>query len=182
MPTIYTITIPDDGSDGTLLVKKGELAHLMQLSGTSREDILFTMLAAQTEIEVLEANPPQISEAPPEKKKASKPKRKKKRKASLNDIPEDDSPPQIPKVSLKATQPNTLAVGQRVEIAEGATDVDGDALEFYEGNICEIDEATAWVESLDGEYDVWLNVAHLTPITGNPRKLNKSTNQLTLFN
>lgn len=181
MPTIYTITIPDDGSDGTLLVKKGDLAHLMQLSGTSREDIVFTMLAGQTEIEALEANPPQVSEAPPEKKKASKPKRKKKRKVSLNDIPEDDVPPHIPQVSPKVTQPSALAVGQRVEIAEGATDTDGDALEFTEGNICEIDEATAWVESLDGEYDVWVNVAHLTPMTGKSRKLNKSTSQLTLF-
>ena len=173
MPTIYTITIPDDGGEGTLLVKKGDLAHLMRLPSTSRDDIAFAMLAAQTEIEALEANPPQVSEAPPEKTKSSKPK--KKRKVSLDDIPEDDETP------MSQPEPIALAVGQRVQITTDATDVDGEPLEFDEGNICEIDDATAWVESLDGEYDVWVNVAHLTPITGKSRTLNKSTSQMTLF-
>lgn len=181
MPTIYTITIPDNGGEGTLLVKKGDLAHLMRLPSTSRDDIVFAMLAAQTEIEALEANPPQVSEAPPEKTKSSKPKHKKKRKVSLDDIPEDvdDTPTSQPE--SEASEPMVLAVSQRVTIADDVTDVDGDPLEFDEGNICEIDGDIAWVESLDGEYDVWVNVAHLTPVTGKSRQLNKSTSQLTLF-
>ena len=87
---------------------------------------------------------------------------------------------------VKATPRKTVQTVQTAQTVQHSRELNPRLLDavskFDEGNICEIDGDTAWVESLDGEYDVWVDVVHLTSVTGKSRKLNKSTSQMTLFN
>jgi hypothetical protein len=65
--------------------------------------------------------------------------------------------------------PSKFSVGQRVHLTAGATDIDGDSIGFNVGRIVEIDESEqpvrVWVESTDGENDVWISAQYLQPLT-----------------
>lgn len=168
MPIVFTITLPDEGDEGTLLAQKGELAYLMRFKSSSREEILFAMLAAQTEIEALEANPPQVETATAKVDKPLKANSKPaKKKRSLSDVPEDWQTADTEEMPIFAllkpvTKPTTIQVGSEVNLPADLLDVDGDAVGFCEGRILEIEADRAWVESLDGEFDAWLNLTDLS--------------------
>jgi len=65
--------------------------------------------------------------------------------------------------------PLPLQVGQHVHLTPGATDTDGDPVAFSTGRIVEIDDGEqptrVWIESLDGENDVWVSADHIQPLT-----------------
>ena len=62
-----------------------------------------------------------------------------------------------------------LSVGQTVHLTAGATDTDGDVIPFNGGRIVEIDASDepprVWVESADGDNDVWVSAPFLQPLT-----------------
>jgi hypothetical protein len=106
-----------------------------------------------------------------------------KKKPSLDEFPMDDDDEPI---AAKAQK--TLQVGAAVQIQTDALDIDGDPVPFTEGNVCEIDHSTEppriWVESADGEYDVWLHETVLevkTASRSSTKSPAKNSNQLTLF-
>jgi hypothetical protein len=167
MPIVFTITLPDDGEDACLLVKKGNFAHLMRFKAGSREEMLFAILAAQSEIDALEANPPQIEVATSEtvpiavsKDKSSKASKPKKKKVALDDIPDEDvdwgeaDTEEIPVEEIAKAEPKSVQsgqsvpmpkksvsvqVGDMVNLSAGAVDADGDPVPFQQGRIVEID-------------------------------------------
>jgi hypothetical protein len=66
-----------------------------------------------------------------------------------------------------AQNPTTgLKVGDTVEISDGTLDMDGELVPFNTGKVVEIDLSAnpprVWLESSDGEEDVWLPLATLT--------------------
>jgi hypothetical protein len=77
----------------------------------------------------------------------------------------------MPSTAPATQQPTALKVGDSVAIPDGTQDMDGEPVPFSTGRIVEIDSSEAvprvWVESVDGEEDVWLPLAvlisHQTP-------------------
>lgn len=67
---------------------------------------------------------------------------------------------QAPAVQAPQSQPVGLKVGDAVQIPNGTKDMDGDLVSFSSGKVVEIDSSETvprvWVESTDGEEDVWL--------------------------
>jgi len=63
----------------------------------------------------------------------------------------------------------SLTIGMTIQLMEGATDTDGDPVAFNTGRIVEIDDSEqplrVWIESLDGENDVWVSADHIQPLT-----------------
>lgn len=61
-----------------------------------------------------------------------------------------------------------LQVGQSVHLTAGATDTDGDVIPFNVGRIVEIDSSDepprVWVESADGDHDIWVSASFLQPL------------------
>jgi len=62
-----------------------------------------------------------------------------------------------------------LHVGQTVHLTAGATDTDGDVISFNVGRIVEIDDSDepirVWIESPDGDNDVWVFTDQIQPLT-----------------
>jgi hypothetical protein len=172
MTLVYTITLPDEGKEATLLAQKGGLAHLARFRWRADDDLLLALRHAQSELEALEAHPPQL-EAPAEKLDTPKPNDKPKRKKrSLDDLPDDEPAPRPRRMFepvATATAPTTTArptvqAGATLPLSAGLRDVDGDALAFVRGRVVEIDDdspARVWLESLDGEQDAWVLLADL---------------------
>lgn len=150
-PIILTLTYPTDEHDGSLLIRRGEFAHLAPFDPNT-QPVGDAIAAAKAQLLALESAPPELPAVETPKPKA-KPKTKAKAKPrtpSLFDVPDDDPQP-------------TLAAGANVTWAEDVTDTDGDPVRFTHGCIVEIDGQAAWVESPDGNDDLWLSLNDLTP-------------------
>ena len=65
--TIFTLTLPDPGGEGTLLIQRGELAHVRQFTYTQVNDIAEAVQAAMDALVLIESNPPVIHDVPPGK-------------------------------------------------------------------------------------------------------------------
>ena len=183
--TVITLVLPEEGGiqrQGSIIAKyesgdgKQSVAHVMPFIYSTLADIARGIDSAQQELETVKRNPPQVTVPtepvqPPKVEKSAKPsKPKKKKKPSLDDFPTDDEddipevrkpiPPPQPK-SASEKVPLKLKVGASVTLKADAVDVDGDAIDFTHGRICEIDTNSQppriWVESADGEYDVWVH-------------------------
>jgi hypothetical protein len=66
--TVITLTLPESDSesrDGTLLVQRGELAHLNRFTYTRIADLNEIIAEALIALSAVEADPPVITEAPP---------------------------------------------------------------------------------------------------------------------
>lgn len=66
-PTIITLTLPEAGSEGTLLIQRGDLAHLSQFTYTTDTDFNAVIQQAVAALAVVESDPPVIPDAPPRK-------------------------------------------------------------------------------------------------------------------
>ncbi len=66
-PTILTLTLPDPGGEGTLLIQRGDLAHVRQFACTPETDFTAVIWQALGALVVIESNPPVVPDAPPEK-------------------------------------------------------------------------------------------------------------------
>jgi hypothetical protein len=67
-PTVITLTLPDTDDEtrnGTLLIQRGELAHLNRFTYTRIADLNEIIAEAMIALSAVEAEPPMITEAPP---------------------------------------------------------------------------------------------------------------------
>ncbi|MBE2268359.1 MAG: hypothetical protein IAE80_09015 [Anaerolinea sp.] len=66
-PTVITLTLPEsdsDSRDGTLLIQRGDLAHLNRFTYTRVADLTEIIAEALIALSAVEADPPVIAEAP----------------------------------------------------------------------------------------------------------------------
>lgn len=63
-PTIITLTLPDTGSEGMLLIQRGDLAHLSQFAYTTNTDFNAVIQQAMAALAVVESDPPIIPDEP----------------------------------------------------------------------------------------------------------------------
>jgi hypothetical protein len=116
-PTVITLTLPeDDGIEhrGTLLIARGDLAHVRQFTYLGVSDIAAAIKEAYIALAAVEAEPPVIPEAP---KAAPKSEPKTKAKATQEPVVEEEPTIDIP---LKK---GTLAVKiSHLKIIGGETD------------------------------------------------------------
>lgn len=95
-PTIITLTLPeDDGIEhkGTLLIARGDLAHVRQFTYLGVSDIAAAIKEAYIALAAVEAEPPVIPEAPKTTPKSeSKPKAKTEPKPVVEEEPTIDIP------------------------------------------------------------------------------------------
>jgi hypothetical protein len=205
--TVISVILPEMDEiprQGSILAKyesvdgKQSLAHLMPFSYNSLADIARAVVAAQEQLEMLKANPPQItvptpvevSNAASKPVKAAKPspQKPKKKKISLDDFPEDDEAEdetdgdeaasleteetalvetvQVSNAAFAQSPTTDMKVGDTLKLPEGAKDVDGDIVLFSTGKVVELDLSAnpprVWLESEDGEEDVWLPLTAFT--------------------
>ncbi|NUQ06635.1 MAG: hypothetical protein HUU31_22310, partial [Anaerolineae bacterium] len=67
-PTVITITLPDSDGDerhGTLLIQRGDLAHVRQFAYANLSDITVIIKDSVMAMSAVEAEPPIITELPP---------------------------------------------------------------------------------------------------------------------
>ncbi len=67
-PTVITLTLPDSESDerhGTLLIQRGDLAHVRQFAYANLSDITVIIKDGVMAMSAVEAEPPIITELPP---------------------------------------------------------------------------------------------------------------------
>ena len=63
--TIFTLTLPDLEGEGTLLVQRGELAHVRQFVYAPETDFTALVHQALDALAAIESDPPVIADAPP---------------------------------------------------------------------------------------------------------------------
>jgi len=118
-PTVITLTLPeDDGIEhkGTLLIARGDLAHVRQFTYLGVSDLAAAIKEAYIALAAVEAEPPVIPEAPKAEPKAE-PKSKAKGKAAAEPVVEEEPTIDVP---LKK---GTLAVKiSHLKIVGGETD------------------------------------------------------------
>jgi hypothetical protein len=118
-PTVITLTLPeDDGIEhqGTLLIARGDLAHVRQFTYLGVSDLAAAIKEAYIALAAVEAAPPIIPEAPQAEPKAE-PKAKAKGKAVTEPVVEEELTIDIP---LKK---GTLAIKiSYLKIVGGETD------------------------------------------------------------
>ena len=70
-PVVITLTLPEPGCEGTLLIQRGDLAHLSQFAHTAETDFTSLIQQAVETLAVVEADPPQVPELPPPPEKTT---------------------------------------------------------------------------------------------------------------
>jgi hypothetical protein len=165
MDTLLTLILPPGTTEvtATLIAKRGDYAHMDRFSYTET-NLLTAIQVAMTELDSLERIPPHIeipsqaeTHLPVNKPAVSQTPKPKKKKVSLADFPED-APVEGHIVPVQPVSPN-LQIGMEVSIGQELLDVDGEAVPFQIGRVLEIDTTTptwVWLESLDGQHDVWV--------------------------
>ena len=69
---IITITLPtNEGEHATLLIQRGDLAHMRQFAYTDLDDVAAVLHESANSLLLIESDPPMISEAPPPAPKAA---------------------------------------------------------------------------------------------------------------
>jgi hypothetical protein len=163
MNTIFTLIVAHNTGTVTLIAQRGDYSHLDSLVYDPVQ-LIQALDNASRQLDTLQSNPPQFTVSPePEPVKApDKPKTvlPKKKKVSFNDLPLfADDPAPTRRTFSPVNSP--LTVGACVELPADACDVDGDPIGFSPARIVEIQDSRVWLESLDGEHDVWIARQHL---------------------
>ena len=120
-PTVITLTLPTPATgdtprgEATLLIQRGELAHLRQFDyGEEITDIVIAIRQATEALNALEAQPPVIPDAP-----ANKPRNESKKKQKPVDTPAADEEPTIDIPLKKGTKAVKIS---HLKIIGGETD------------------------------------------------------------
>jgi hypothetical protein len=95
-PTVITLTLPEAGGaehQGTLLIARGDLAHIRQFTYGGVSDIATAIKEAYIALAAVEAEPPVIPEAP---KAAPKSEPRTKAKAAQEPVTEEEPTIDIP--------------------------------------------------------------------------------------
>jgi hypothetical protein len=157
LPTVITLTLPEPDSEGTLLVQRGDLAHMSQFAHTTETDFNAVIQQAMTALADVESDPPVILEAPPRKT------------TSKTVSPPEPSEPML-NIPTKTKKGTTAIPARCLQIIGGETDeaaqeqalkVAGRLLdsELWDGNTpIGIDDAPAVLRRLDGLTDKELKV------------------------
>lgn len=156
-PTIITLTLPETGSESTLLIQRGDLAHISQFAYTTDTDFNAVIQQALTALAVVESDPPVIPDTP-------------QRKAAPSPTASPEPPEPVIRVPTKSKK-GTIAIPARLlQITGGETDeaVQQQALkvagrlldsELWDGKTpIGIDDAPAVLRRLDGLTDKELKV------------------------
>lgn len=72
-PIVFTLTLPDPGGEGTLLIQRGDLAKLFQFHYTNTGDIASVIHDATDALIALENDPPPVIPDTPPRKTTSQP-------------------------------------------------------------------------------------------------------------
>ncbi len=119
--TIFTLTLPEPGGEGILLIQRGELAHVRQFPYTQVSDITAAVQVAMDALALVESNPPVIADEPPGNttaKTAPSPEPEQPREPTI-DIPVKKGVVTVPISYLKITggETDAAAYRQAVQIA-----------------------------------------------------------------
>jgi hypothetical protein len=196
MNTVFTIILPDTEGDvrATLIARRGNNAHVDSFSYDAG-NLMTALQAAISELDLLERIPPQIEAPsnPPNKDKSPKVSKPKKKKVTLDDFPDDESvwggddsvelsAEHTAQSNLTTVPTNSIHVGMTITLEPEAVDVDGDPVPFESGRVLEIDHDAesprVWIESNDGEQDVWMNLVDVEAVATSVRSADE---QLNLF-
>jgi hypothetical protein len=125
---IITITLPaNEGEHATLLIQRGDLAHLRQFAYTDLDDVTAVLHEAANSLLLIESDPPMISEVPPPAPKAAvKPDRKPEPQESTIDVPLKKGSARIKISHLKITGGETDAAAYRQAVLIAGKLIDGD--------------------------------------------------------
>ncbi len=119
--TIFTLTIPEPGGEGILLIQRGELAHVRQFAYAQVSDITAAVQAAMDALVLIESNPPVIADLPPGKTaaKTAPPPEPEHPSEPTIDIPVKKGVVAVPISYLKITggETDAAAYRQAVQIA-----------------------------------------------------------------
>jgi len=121
LSTIITVTLPGSEGESTLLIQRGDLAHMRQFTYAQISDITEAIRAAMEALALIESNPPVIPDAPPEKvarRTATPPEPEQPREPTI-DIPTKKGKVAIPVSYLRVTNgdPGSDLYQQAVQIA-----------------------------------------------------------------
>lgn len=157
-PTVITLTLLEPDSEGTLLIQRGDLAHMSQFAHTSETDFTAVIQQAIAALVIVESDPPVIPDPPC----------KTTTKAAS---PAEPSEPMLQVPTKKKKKQGTTAIptrclqitgGEDGEAAqEQALKVAGRLLdsELWDGKtVIGIDDAPAVLHRLDGLTDKELKV------------------------
>jgi hypothetical protein len=113
--TVITLMLPEPNNEGTLLIQRGELAHVRQFTYSEISNIANAIQAAMEALAQIETNPPIIPGAPPCKtqaKIASAPKPEPPQEPTI-DIPLKKGVLAVPISYIKITGGETNAAAYR---------------------------------------------------------------------
>ncbi len=104
-PTILTLTLPDSGGEATLLIQRGDLAHMRQFAYAQLTDIIEAAQTAMDALALIESNPPVVPDALPEKvaRRTTPPPEPEQSREPTIDIPTKKGKVAIPVSYLKVT-------------------------------------------------------------------------------
>lgn len=151
-PTIVTLTFPHEAGSATLLIQRGELAHMRQFPYEDDTDLNGVIHDALVSLSTVEADPPTISESSPP---ASAPAPNQKIAAEPSSEPTVDVPLKKGKKAVKIShlkivggETDAAAYRQAVQIASLL--IDG---KLWDGET---------PIRIDDVYAVWKQMKHLT--------------------
>lgn len=127
LPMIITITLPaTQGEHATLLIQRGDLAHMRQFAYADLDDVAAVLHEASNALVLIESDPPLISEVSPPTPKANvKPDRKPEPQEPTIDIPLRKGSAKIRISHLKITGGETDAAAYRQAVLIAGRLIDG---------------------------------------------------------
>jgi hypothetical protein len=124
---IITITLPaNEGEQATLLIQRGDLAHMRQFAYADLDDVAAVLHEAANSLLLIESDPPMISEVPsPTPKAAVKPERKPEPQEPTIEVPIKKGSATIKISHLKITSGETDAAAYRQAVLIAGKLIDG---------------------------------------------------------
>lgn len=124
---IITITLPaNEGEQATLLIQRGDLAHMRQFAYANLDDVAVVLHEAANSLILIESDPPMISEIPPPAPKAAvKPDQKPEPQEPTIDVPLKKGSAAIKISHLKITGGETDAAAYRQAVLIAGKLIDG---------------------------------------------------------
>ncbi|MBL8166398.1 MAG: hypothetical protein JNJ61_30715 [Anaerolineae bacterium] len=119
-PTVITLTLPqkdDSEGSGTLLIQRGDLAHMRQFTYTNVNDMAAVIKAAYLALSTVEAEPPVIPETP-----KTTPKAEAKPKTTAKAVPQPPVVEEEPTIDIPLKKGMKTVKISHLKIVGGETD------------------------------------------------------------
>jgi len=126
-PVVITITLPtNEGEQATLLIQRGDLAHMRQFAYANLDDVASILHEAANSLTLIENDPPLISEVPPPASKAAvKPERNPEPQEPTIEVPLKKGSATIKISHLRITGGETDAAAYRHAVLIAGKLIDG---------------------------------------------------------